>query len=997
MNRKTKKQEHGGIKMKGITFNNTHSSTFPGLIINKIHRPFSAPRSLVMQKVPGRRGAYLQDVEEDVLVQKIDVTFHADTQEEYNKLLDDVRGWLLLKETAELILDKEPDRFMDAILGNSSSDLEEMASFGEGTLTFVAPDGLKHGTERRQTIAVPPATFNRDSTAYDSEGNSVAIDEARYSVVGKNLVPSFYEWDLHANATVISPYELELNATGDYQYSQVHVSVNPNQSYTYSVGAGERISYVLYDSNDNYVTEGATTASSITFTTTADTSYVRIRVDNGATSGTFAFSQPQLELGDTATDFEPIDYGVLVGEGTENLLTSNQATVETDTTGFSALGSTISRDTTKSWQGSASLNVTKNLGTYEGIAISYSEASQGDYVGQTRITGAGSVAVWLRVTYTDGTYDQTTNKVINLSGEWQYVETNVLTTDTAKTVDNVTIYVRTDVQQGITFHIDGNQLEQKPYATTFVDGTRSAETLTIPTDGVLFADEGTVEVEFYVDDVAEFNSRNNYFFDVNPLIDNNNRILIYNIDSSTYRFLIGNGSTYDVANISSSNVVQGLNYIVATWNGSEVTFKLNNIESTDAMDVKQASAVIENTTVYIGSGTTSINHINSQISNLRISRTARSDSEILDTYENGFTVDEHTTAYFAAQDERELRSLVVQAPSTITNKGTAETLPIFKATMLQDTTFLSIISPDKYISIGAPFTVEETPTSPRTRVFNEKMESTTGWASGTSVDKGVVDGSIVSDGQNFVPDDFGAGSGWHGPALKKSLSSTAQDFMVEVVLDNDNSPNASLGRVEIYLLDDLNNVIGVMAVKDAWTKEKINLVQFRAGDLTNGHYIIDGYGSRKANYNDFYGYLRVERVGDLWTVYVARIGEGGVHFTEWKRRFRDIDGLYTAQLAQIQVHFGQYADYPTTIQRVRDINAYKLNSLTETEIPYIAEAGDEIEFDHENAAIRKNGEVFMWAKDFASDFFSIGKGDTELTVRPSDVATVEAALKGRWS
>jgi hypothetical protein len=37
------------------------------------------------------------------------------------------------------------------------------------------------------------------------------------------------------------------------------------------------------------------------------------------------------------------------------------------------------------------------------------------------------------------------------------------------------------------------QLEAKPYATSFVDGTRSSETLTIPTEGVLNPQEGTVE------------------------------------------------------------------------------------------------------------------------------------------------------------------------------------------------------------------------------------------------------------------------------------------------------------------------------------------------------------------------------------------------------------------------------------------------------------------------------------------------------------------------
>ena len=37
------------------------------------------------------------------------------------------------------------------------------------------------------------------------------------------------------------------------------------------------------------------------------------------------------------------------------------------------------------------------------------------------------------------------------------------------------------------------QLEAKPYATSFIDGTRAEETLTIPTEGVLNPQEGTIE------------------------------------------------------------------------------------------------------------------------------------------------------------------------------------------------------------------------------------------------------------------------------------------------------------------------------------------------------------------------------------------------------------------------------------------------------------------------------------------------------------------------
>jgi len=57
-------------------------------------------------------------------------------------------------------------------------------------------------------------------------------------------------------------------------------------------------------------------------------------------------------------------------------------------------------------------------------------------------------------------------------------------------------FVRLEVrhaEEGKVAYFDAIQLEQKPYATSFIDGTRAAESLTIPTASVLNPQEGTVE------------------------------------------------------------------------------------------------------------------------------------------------------------------------------------------------------------------------------------------------------------------------------------------------------------------------------------------------------------------------------------------------------------------------------------------------------------------------------------------------------------------------
>ncbi|MEL7567641.1 MAG: sugar-binding protein, partial [Dehalobacterium sp.] len=97
--------------------------------------------------------------------------------------------------------------------------------------------------------------------------------------------------------------------------------------------------------------------------------------------------------------------GIMIEEGTTNLLTANQSSVETDTTGFSAFNSaTLSRDTTERWHGSASLKVvTPGSVSYEGVGVAYTTSTHGSYAGQIHIKGSAGVRilVWVRMSYSD--------------------------------------------------------------------------------------------------------------------------------------------------------------------------------------------------------------------------------------------------------------------------------------------------------------------------------------------------------------------------------------------------------------------------------------------------------------------------------------------------------------------------------------------------------------------------------------------------------------------
>jgi predicted phage tail component-like protein len=131
----------------------------------------------------------------------------------------------------------------------------------------------------------------------------------------KNLIPPFTDpkWVLHTNATVKSAYELELVATGNSQISSITLDVKSNQTYTLTI---RKRGYLYLDQRDkdftfvpgtNLANYDATESTRvINFTTTPTTKTVKIELHNSTYgAGTYTFTNPQLELGSVATEFEP--------------------------------------------------------------------------------------------------------------------------------------------------------------------------------------------------------------------------------------------------------------------------------------------------------------------------------------------------------------------------------------------------------------------------------------------------------------------------------------------------------------------------------------------------------------------------------------------------------------------------------------------------------------------------------------------------------------------
>ena len=200
------------------------------------------------------------------------------------------------------------------------------------------------------------------------------------------------------------------------------------------------------------------------------------------------------------------------------------------------------------------------------------------------------------------------------------------------------------------------QLEQKPYATSFIDGTRAAETLTIPTAGVLNPQEGTVECWVYVNSVVR-----------RDIVANWPTVVLIRKGTSVANWIwllhdfYGNwalqirkedGTITGDGSFNDSLTPDGWHYFAIRWNTQEGTAELfhNGVKRISLANVIFPA---EYDRIEIGHRSGSGDWINSLIDDLRISNRARTDAEILAAYQSGkpLPVDEWTT-YKADFDEK---------------------------------------------------------------------------------------------------------------------------------------------------------------------------------------------------------------------------------------------------------------------------------------------------------------------------------------------------------
>lgn len=175
----------------------------------------------------------------------------------------------------------------------------------------------------------------------------------------------------------------------------------------------------------------------------------------------------------TTLDRDRMTVKMLDAQGKDNLLTANQASVETDTTGFTvdpALGSTLTSDSTQYKFGAKSLKVVSaNAAANEGFYTTNTTTTVSlPYTASVWVKGnAGGETIIVSLnerTAADANVGSATSGVITLTTSWQLIEVHKTFGGTGA---RARIYVTTDTQQAATFFCDGLQLEQNQVSTPF--------------------------------------------------------------------------------------------------------------------------------------------------------------------------------------------------------------------------------------------------------------------------------------------------------------------------------------------------------------------------------------------------------------------------------------------------------------------------------------------------------------------------------------------------
>lgn len=335
--------------------------------------------------------------------------------------------------------------------------------------------------------------------------------------------------------------------------------------------------------------------------------------------------------------------------------------------------------------------------------------------------------------------------------------------------------------------------------------------------------------------------------------------------------------------------------------------------------------------------------------------------------------------------------------SIINVAGTAPTKPVIELTATAQSTFAMVANDlGEYNMIGAPVDVDVPKYTKYTPILQHGMNNVTNWTSvpANEVDHpigGAVNSVLIGNDHYFAPNGFSNGTAWHGPAIKRALSEPLQSFKAEAMFAfNNTADKKMLGNLEMYLLDVNGQCVARIGLRDGSSGTADVFGQARIGPATGStrKEMINTNGDRPGVWNNFRGFVRVEREGNKWTTYIAKIDSKGNHHTRKTVTWVDSKSIHTNPVTQVVFAFQQHGTAPVPQMLVSSINIFKINTPPNGATPYVIEAGDVIEFDHRGkSTYRINGADAKRLKNFGATNFTLKPGENIIAIEPGTVFT----------
>lgn len=354
---------------------------------------------------------------------------------------------------------------------------------------------------------------------------------------------------------------------------------------------------------------------------------------------------------------------------------------------------------------------------------------------------------------------------------------------------------------------------------------------------------------------------------------------------------------------------------------------------------------------------------------------------------------------------------------SVVNLGTAPTPITVEARALKDSTNFMITKGDKdYFMVGKSEDANKVNKDIAPFLFNDEFNNGTlrNWAYmpndtsfGTFLDGGdAMGGTFQFTDDSMYPKNWGSNTktGWHGPAIYKTLNKSVQDFRIRFKLSVHQGSGIGTGKSVAYLVDENNRLqFSVVYVNTSATVNNTKIVV----------YAYDEHGSARKIYTRdvpsqyrklkfLHVYMFLERKGQnikitnyFYDVIADRLRRKPRGKDE--RIIVDRGNLYQRKVRICRMYRGKSAKYDRYLWH--SILGFYIQELLPNQsdiTPIEIRRGDNIVIDTLRKTVSINDEDALHLKDFGSNYFEIDKGTSELVVYPPNTFDTTVKWQDRF-